>query len=85
LRNLAREDQQVGFHQAFSEAVDRLGKLGAYGSNAEPDERRCLSLGKFLKNDAADQLLIKGGETLEASLDVQNEDQCVFKGSDAAA
>jgi len=82
---LIGEDQQIGLHQTFCKPVDSQGKLGADGADAYADEFGGLSVGVFLKNDAADQFTIEGRETVEAPFHIENEDQCVFEGSNATA
>lgn len=58
---------------------------GADGTKADTDEGSGLGLGIFLEKNAADDLAIESGELLEAALDIEDEDQCVFKGADGAA
>ena len=72
-------------HQGFGEAVDGLGELVGDGSDADPQEVGGFGVGVFLEDDAADDLPVEGGEALEAALDIEDEDESVFEGADAAA
>ena len=40
--------------------------------------------GVFLEDDAADDLLVEGGEALEAALDIEDEQESVFEGANTA-
>ena len=82
---LVGQNEQTGRKQLLREAVDGQWVFVGNGTNAHAEQNGGLSLGVLLKHDPAQHCAIERTKLADAFLNIEDKNDCVFEGADAAA
>jgi hypothetical protein len=76
------EAHDAGVDEDFSEVIECGAEAGADIALAAVDEESGFGFGIFLEDDAADEDAVEGRKTVEAFLNIKDEDDAIFKSFD---